>query len=449
MRSRRTGAARSRAARRVPGCRHARPGRYCSTECQRIDWRERGHRKACKKIRDERAAEAARAEASTPPSIPKPVVYGPAPRSHADEIRARIAAEHEAARARREANPEPVPLSERYGSRCPICMEKWDVNESTTLRICCCRKICSSCEDKLVDMESCPLCRAPFLNEREELVALRRHVENGVPEAMNYLANSYRDGEFGFAPSAKKAAKLFKRAVALGNVDAMVSLGALYDGGVRIEWDWKKAMQLWQMASDRGSATGQHNLGLMLRAHGEYDKAITYLELAKGQGREGAAEDLERVKLAPRPPKDVKLRFAIGDAVECATGQRDWTAGTVVALWYHEEDFLNHMPAGFLAPYQIRALDDRRLIWAPEDQQDVIRARLRFTVGDAVECCCENEETGDDLWVAGEVKGTWLYWKDNDTGKVSSVKYAIKRDDNGEMCYAPLDTDACVRRRRP
>ena len=36
---------------------------YCSTDCQRIDWRDRGHRKACKKIRDERAAEAARAEA--------------------------------------------------------------------------------------------------------------------------------------------------------------------------------------------------------------------------------------------------------------------------------------------------------------------------------------------------------------------------------------------------
>merc|ERR1712091_123749 len=64
---------------------------YCSTECQRIDWRDRGHRAACKKIRDERAADAARAEAPTPP--PSPPVYGPAPRSHADEVRARIAAE--------------------------------------------------------------------------------------------------------------------------------------------------------------------------------------------------------------------------------------------------------------------------------------------------------------------------------------------------------------------
>ena len=35
---------------------------YCSVACQKVDWRDRGHRKACKKIRDERAAEAARAE---------------------------------------------------------------------------------------------------------------------------------------------------------------------------------------------------------------------------------------------------------------------------------------------------------------------------------------------------------------------------------------------------
>ena len=84
---------------------------YCSTACQRVDWRERGHRKACNKIRDERAAEAARAEA--PPSPPRAVFYGPAPRLHADEVRARIAAEHEAARALREANPEPEQVNGR------------------------------------------------------------------------------------------------------------------------------------------------------------------------------------------------------------------------------------------------------------------------------------------------------------------------------------------------
>ena len=57
------------------------------------------------------------------------VVRRAEPRSHADEVRARIAAEHEAARALREANPEREPTSARFGSRCPICLEEWDVND--------------------------------------------------------------------------------------------------------------------------------------------------------------------------------------------------------------------------------------------------------------------------------------------------------------------------------
>ena len=183
---------------------------YCSVACQKVDWRERGHRTACKKIRDDRA----RAEAPTPPpSPPRDVFYGPAPRSHADEVRARIAAEHEAARLRREANPEPKPVSARLGSRCPICMENWDVNFSPVLRPCCCRTVCQSCE-KQIGTEACPLCRLPCARANaERLARLRRHVENDVPEAIATLGCAYRDAELGLVKSTKKAAKLYKRAV--------------------------------------------------------------------------------------------------------------------------------------------------------------------------------------------------------------------------------------------
>ena len=166
---------------------------YCTVACQKVDWRDRGHRVSCKKIRNERAAEAARAEA--PPSPPKPVFYGPAPRSHADEIRARIAAEHEAARARREANPEPEPKSERFGGRCPICREEWGVNTPALIRVCCCRKICASCS-RSVQYKPCPLCRAPWpTNDAECLALVRRHVQNEVPEALWSLGNTYFYGD--------------------------------------------------------------------------------------------------------------------------------------------------------------------------------------------------------------------------------------------------------------
>ena len=265
---------------------------YCTVACQRIDWRDRGHRKACKKIRDERAAETARAEAPTP--APE-VVYGPAPWSHADEIRARIAAEHEAARVRREANPEPEPESARYGSRCPICLEKWDVNESNVVQTCCCRTVCGSCAKKIEMKEACPLCRAlPVGSEAEQLAQLRRHVENEVPEAIAVLAIRYRNGDLGLAKSAKKAAKLYKRAVELGSVSAMIQLGNMYEGmgpsGVKT--DEKKAVQLFRMAANRGHAMGQQNLATHLREIGCEEEAFRYYKLAAEQGLATATTDL-------------------------------------------------------------------------------------------------------------------------------------------------------------
>ena len=255
---------------------------YCSVACQKVDWRDRGHRKACKKIRDERAAEAARAEA--PPSPPQQVVYGPAPRSHADEVRARIAAEHEAARALREANPKPEPESARYGSRCPFCLEDWDVNENLHVRACCCRRICLSCFKKTVK-QACPLCRAPW--EVDELAMIRRNAEADVPEAITHLAGSYRNGDYGLVKSAKKAAKIYKRAVELGDTDAMNSLGLMYMTG-EFKLDKKKALQLFRMAADRGQAVAQKNLGLAYwtgeGCSQDLDEARRWLTLAAAQG---------------------------------------------------------------------------------------------------------------------------------------------------------------------
>jgi TPR repeat protein len=268
---------------------------YCSTDCQRIDWRDRGHRKACKKIRDERAAEAARAEAPTPPQ--EEIVYGPAPRSHADEIRARIAAEHEAARARREANPEPVPEVERFGSRCPICLEEWDVNASNAFLPCCARLICRSCDDRNEE-PTCPVCRAPVpKNDAEGLARLRRHVENDLPEAVNHLGQAYRHGFYGILKNPKKAAKIFKRGVELGDSHSMYSLGKLLEHGSEsdgVKVNKKKAKQLYRMAADRGYARAQFNVSYMLSNEGpsSYRESFRYCKLAADRGYTSAEYNL-------------------------------------------------------------------------------------------------------------------------------------------------------------
>jgi hypothetical protein len=262
---------------------------YCSVACQKVDWRDRGHRKACKKIRDERAAEEARAQA--PPSPPQQVFYGPAPRSHADEVRARIAAEHEAARVRREANPKPEPESARYGSRCPFCLEDWDVNEHFHVRACCCRRICLSCFKKTIK-QACPLCRSPC--DVDELAMIRRNVEADVPEAITALAGSYEDGDYGLVKSAKKATKIYKRAVELGDTLAMLNLGLMYMKG-DFKLDKKKAVQLFRMAADRGNASAQNNLGL---AYWKGDGCSQDLEEARRWFTLAASQGLNEAKSA-------------------------------------------------------------------------------------------------------------------------------------------------------
>ena len=62
----------------------------------------------------------------------------------------------------------------------------------------------------------------------------------------------------------------------------------------------------------------------------------------------------------------VRLRFAVGDRVECNCGQ--WQIGTVIKLFYTQQSF----PAGVCAPYQVK-LDSGRKVFAKHDVDSMIR----------------------------------------------------------------------------
>ena len=67
-----------------------------------------------------------------------------------------------------------------------------------------------------------------------------------------------------------------------------------------------------------------------------------------------------------------ELRFEVGDRVRCRTGPRSWAAGTVVQLWYREDTW----PEDVVAPYQVKLDGSDDLIFAPADEDEVIRAAL-------------------------------------------------------------------------
>jgi len=71
-----------------------------------------------------------------------------------------------------------------------------------------------------------------------------------------------------------------------------------------------------------------------------------------------------------RTAKKLKsLRFGVGDAVECKTGPREWSKGKVVATMYRDDS----MDPGMVAPYQVKLDEDGDLIYAPKDDEGLIR----------------------------------------------------------------------------
>jgi hypothetical protein len=117
-------------------------------------------------------------------------------------------------------------------------------------------------------------------------------VENEVPEAITRLGSAYHLGHFGLVKSDKKAAKIWKRAVELGDVHAMAHLGEVYEHGEGVKLDTKKAALLYRMAADRGHAVAQSNIGAFLHSEEKFEEAFRYFALAADQGFTGGESNL-------------------------------------------------------------------------------------------------------------------------------------------------------------
>ena len=109
-------------------------------------------------------------------------------------------------------------------------------------------------------------------------------MESEIPEAFAEMGHIYRLGQFGVVQSDKKAAKLYKRGVELGNVDSMLSLGSFYMDGRAVKYDIKKGMKLLRMAADKGHALAQSNVATGLIRQEKWEESIHYLKLAASQG---------------------------------------------------------------------------------------------------------------------------------------------------------------------
>jgi len=277
---------------------------YCSVACQTVDWKERGHKKECKRLIKANAATAAKGASEDKVSAPAPslklkvvppVVDGPA-RGRADVARAKATAA--AATAQATTSPAPEPEHWLGTPRCPVCLEDWDVNAPPTILLCCCQNLCNKCADLMIQKKlPCPLCRTSYPESTKEGMALlRRNVEKECPEAIRHLGSIYSRGQFGLVPSPKKAARLFQRAADLGNVEAMLNVGVAHMNGSGVKLDKKKAVKYYRMAADRGMPNAQFALGMCYdNGNGvaqDYAEATRLYKLAAGKRLTDAEHNL-------------------------------------------------------------------------------------------------------------------------------------------------------------
>lgn len=109
----------------------------------------------------------------------------------------------------------------------------------------------------------------------------------GNTKAMTRLGKVYRDGELGTEQNLPAAVALFEKAAKEYEPQALVALGELYNSGIGVRLNQRKAAQLFHRAATRDNKEGQtlYALSLLEGTGGDcnYDLAVWWLRQASNQ----------------------------------------------------------------------------------------------------------------------------------------------------------------------
>jgi uncharacterized protein len=141
---------------------------------------------------------------------------------------------------------------------------------------------------------------------------LRKSAKQNYPDALTQLAVQYEKEDFNY----EEANRLYKKAVALGNVRAMSYLATNYRKGLGTKKNLSKAIHLLHKAADGGEEHAQHSLGYLYE-NGEgvaedMEKSIYYYTLASDAEYVPSIYNLgmlyaKGVKVKRQPEKSIKL----------------------------------------------------------------------------------------------------------------------------------------------
>ena len=117
-----------------------------------------------------------------------------------------------------------------------------------TYSFCCGKMICDGCYFCLTSGR-CPFCntKSPASQEEQNKRLMERIEKYNDAVAMTQLGCYYKCGDAGFSLDNAKAVELFQRAIENGSSTAHYSLGTMYEAGVGVDIDMKKAVHHYEL----------------------------------------------------------------------------------------------------------------------------------------------------------------------------------------------------------
>ena len=197
-----------------------------------------------------------------------------------------------------------------HRGECPICCLPLPVEfRKSSMMPCCSKWICKGCDHANQKREffeglepRCAFCREPAAKSREEaLKQIMRRVKKNDPVAMTQMGrivSSEKDYD--------KALEYWTKAAELGDVEALLYLGILYNDEMNygVEKDEKKAVHYYEQAAIVGHHGANGYLAFHEERYGRFERAAKHFIIAANLGCNISLKEIKRLFMGGKVSKE-------------------------------------------------------------------------------------------------------------------------------------------------
>ena len=195
------------------------------------------------------------------------------------------------------------------GDFCSICTLPIPspTDDHSSSNVCCMKKLCNGClmAAKKRDMSGCPFCRTRYPdNDADALAMIQARVVKKDPEAIEFLGIKYYAGGLGLQKDVRKAVELWREAAELGSVEALYDLGVAYESGSGVQEDVARGIHFYMKAAMQGHVESRYNLGCYEGKKGDHDRALRHLLISAKMGDKDSVEVIKNMFMDGKATKE-------------------------------------------------------------------------------------------------------------------------------------------------